>query len=107
MGVQTQITITCDYPECKCGQNGPAVVSWDKSSADSGKSMPPPEAQYLVVLSVGGETKSFCCQLHSATYFLPPGYEIKQKKLVPFPENPGWKDSPENGKEDNCESLPD
>lgn len=99
MGVQTQITITCDYSECNGGQNGPSVVSWDKTNADAGRTSPPPEAQYLVILTHNGETKSFCGQLHAAMYFLPQGYEINQKKVVPFPEKPGWEDSPENGKE--------
>jgi hypothetical protein len=45
----------------------------------------PDEAKYLVLFNQNGVPKSFCCQLHAAEYFLPPGYEAKQKQVVEFP----------------------
>ena len=74
MGIRNTVEIICDYSECKAGQNGQRVVLlWNKEDVDSGKTQAPPEAQYLVIFNQGGVTKSFCCQLHAAKYFLPPG----------------------------------
>ena len=86
MGIRNTIEISCDYSECRGGQNSkPVVYSWCKDDVESGRAQAPPEAQYLVIFNQGGVVKSFCCQLHAAQYFLPPGYEIKQKKVIPFP----------------------
>ena len=104
MGIQTTITVTCDYSECRAVQNKPSVVQYVKELVESGKEPWPEEAKYLVLFNEKGVQKSFCCQLHAAMYFLPPGYEAKQKAVVPIsgdepkpePETKvlDWKDTP-------------
>ena len=85
MGVSTTITVTCDYSGCRVANKGPAMVSWNKELADSGKVEPPEESKYLILFNQNGVLKSFCCQLHAAEYFLPPGYEAKQKQVIEMP----------------------
>lgn len=104
MGVRNTVEVTCDYPECKAGQNGnPVVYSWCKDDVEAGRAQAPPEAQYLVIFNQGGVTKSFCCQLHAAMYFLPPGYRIEQEPVVDIstrkPVEPWTEPSPDNGQE--------
>ena len=88
MGLKTTLSFTCDYSECKVGQTGPAVVQWCKEEAEKSDSAMPEEAKYLVIISQNGVLKTFCCQLHAAEYFLPPGYEAVQKKVIELPKKP-------------------
>jgi hypothetical protein len=102
MAVSKVVTVVCDYPGCKGSQGTPAVVSWDETAAERGTIPAPPEAAYLVIFNLQGVLKSFCCQLHAAEFFLPPGYEAKQKDLIQLPNKrshhkklvPDWKDEP-------------
>lgn len=85
MGVTKNVTVICDYPECRGGKNGPHVLNWCETDVENGRVSPPEDSKYLVLISHNGVLKSFCGQLHAALYFLPPGYEVKQKQVVPFP----------------------
>jgi len=97
MGVRTQIEVTCDYSECKGGKSGPSVVQWCKELVEAGKAELPEEAKYMVLFTQNGAQKAFCCQLCAAKNFLPPGYEVKQKAVIPFPAP--VQNSPVNGQE--------
>lgn len=93
MGVSKIVTVKCDYPGCNAGGKGPAVVSWCATDVEAGRATPPEEAKYLVLFQQTGTsgaitTFSFCCQLHAAEYFLPPGYEAKQKQVIELPKAP-------------------
>jgi len=101
MGIRNTIEISCDYSDCKGSKTGPTVVQWNKEEVESGRAQAPPEAQYFVFFNQSGVAKAFCCQLHAALYFLPPGCEITQKKVIPFPEKPGWRE------EDKAVEQPD
>ena len=94
MGLQTRITISCDFPGCK------ETVSWIKEDVESGKIIAPAASMYLVMFNQGGSLRCFCGQYHAAMYFMPPGYDVKKKKVEsitrgPVPEEP--QESPENG----------
>ena len=91
MGISTTIQITCDYKNCG-GTKGPAVITWNKEAVESGREQPTEAAQYLVPIAYKNQPHWFCCQLCCARFFLPPGYEAKQKPVVQFPESPGWKE---------------
>jgi hypothetical protein len=82
MGVSKTITVACDFKGCK------NVLTWSETEAAAGRQQPPEESLYLVLVTINGTNKSFCCQLHAAEYFLPPGYEAKQKHVIEFPSNP-------------------
>lgn len=108
MSIQTIITITCDYKDCKNGKSGPAVISWNKEAVESGQIPMPEEAKFMVAFNQGGVGKYFCCQLCASNYFLPPGYDIMRKKVetlpvavvdgpVAQPDGAGPEESPENG----------
>ena len=86
MGIQTQITATCDLKGCTSGQGSVGVVQWIQELVESGKTPMPELAQYLVILIHNNVKKTFCCQLHAAEYFLPPGYEAKQKQVIEVPK---------------------
>src|ERR1700678_3255871 len=108
MGVSKTITVVCDYPGCKGTKGGPAVLQWNETAVSNGQIEPPEEAKYIVSFSQqtvqGQRIFSFCCQLHAAEFFLPPGYEAKQKKVIDLP-NKGpvsqpdgeAEESPDNG----------
>ena len=92
MGVSRTLTIVCDLSTCSGGVSGPQVLSWNETLVNEGKAEPPELAKYLVLFTRDGVVKSFCCQLHAAEYFLPPGQEIVQKKVIELPkpqEEPG------------------
>lgn len=89
MGVQKTVTMTCDLNGCTSGQNGPSVISYNETLVNSGKEELPELAKYVVLLNHMNELKSFCCQLHAATFFLPPGYEAKQKQVIELPKSEG------------------
>ena len=82
MGVSKTVTVVCDYSKCLGNQTGPAVVQWNETDVSSGKAELPEEAKYLVLITHNNVQKAFCCQLHAAEYFLPPGYEAKQKQVI-------------------------
>ena len=97
MTVTTRITVTCDFKDCK------EVVSWDKEPVENGQAPAPEPAKYLVIFQMNGAQRSFCCQLHAAEFFLPPGYEAVQKQVIQLPErrshkklvpDKNWKDQP-------------
>ena len=89
MGVSKTITVICDYSGCGGGQNGPQVLQWSETEVERGRAEQPELAKYLVLINHLGVLKSFCCQLHAAEYFLPPGYEAVQKKVIELPERKG------------------
>lgn len=93
MGLQTTLTFTCDYSGCKGSKTGPAVVSYIKESVEAGYVPVPEEAKYMVIFTQGGTIRTFCCQLHAAESFLPPGYEATQKKVVEIPKQTGEPDT--------------
>lgn len=88
MGLQTTLTFTCDLPACTGNKGAPAVVSWVKEHAERDDAAMPELAKYLVMFSHNGVLKTFCCQLHAAESFLPPGYEAKQKQVIEMPKKP-------------------
>lgn len=85
MGVSKTVTVICDYSKCLGNKTGPAVVQWNETDVSSGKAELPEEAKYLVLITHNNIQKAFCCQLHAAEYFLPPGYEAKQKQVIELP----------------------
>jgi hypothetical protein len=85
MGVSKTVTVVCDYSKCLGNKTGPAVVQWNETDVSSGKAELPEEAKYLVLITHNNVQKAFCCQLHAAEYFLPPGYEAKQKQVIELP----------------------
>ena len=94
MGLQTRINISCDLPGCK------ETVSWIKEDVEGGKTIAPEASMYLVMFNQGGSLRCFCGQYHAAMYFMPPGYDVKKKKVQaitgsPVPDEP--QASPENG----------
>ena len=86
MSLKTTLTFTCDYAGCKASKTGPAVVSWIKEEAEINDAAMPKEAKYLVIFNQNGTLRTFCCQLHAAESFLPPGYEATQKKVIELPK---------------------
>ena len=91
MGVSKIVTVRCDYPGCTVTNGGPQILSWCATDVEAGRSAPPDEAKYLVLFQQTATsgvvtTFAFCCQLHAAEYFLPPGYEAKQKPVVELPK---------------------
>lgn len=86
MGVTTTIKIICDYPECKGGQNGPSEIKWINEEIKAGKQAPP-EASEVISFDLNGVKLAFCGRLHTSAFFLPPGFEIKAKKVVEFQNN--------------------
>jgi hypothetical protein len=80
MGVSKTITVTCDFKGCT------SVLSWNETEVGAGRQQPPEEALYLVLITHNNVQKAFCCQLHAAEYFLPPGYETKQKQVIELPK---------------------
>ena len=103
MGVSKTVTVVCDYSKCLGNKTGPAVVQWNETDVSSGKAELPEEAKYLVLITHNNVQKAFCCQLHAAKYFLPPGYEIKQTPVVDISTRksvePWTEPSPDNGQE--------
>ena len=89
MGVSKTITVACDLPGCK------AVLTWNETDVERGKAEAPEESKYLVLFAQNQVLKSFCCQLHAAAYFLPPGYEAKQKSIIELPKP---QEKPDNAK---------
>jgi hypothetical protein len=79
MSIQTVITATCDLKKCRQSS------TWKKEEVERNESLLPEEAKYLVMFNQNGVLKTFCCQLHAAEYFLPPGYEAKQKQVIELP----------------------
>jgi hypothetical protein len=61
------------------------VLSWNETEVGAGREQAPEETLYLVLITHNGVQKAFCCQLHAAEYFLPPGYEAKQKQVIELP----------------------
>jgi hypothetical protein len=57
------------------------------TEVEAGRQQAPDESKYLVLLNINGNQMAFCCQLHAAQYFLPPGYEAVQKKVIEFPKD--------------------
>lgn len=111
MGVSKTVTVTCDYSGCRENSGHPQVLIWNETDVEHGKIQPPELAKYLVLLTHNQTLKSFCCQLHASMYFLPPGYESTQKKIIDFPpKNPPMieqgdgvrEDDPVNGQGQNC-----
>ena len=88
MGLKTTLTVTCDYSGCKSPTGGPLVVQYIKEDVEAGSAQLPEEGKYLVTFNQNGVFKTFCCQLHAAESFLPPGYEAVQKKVVELPNKP-------------------
>ena len=105
MGVQKIIHVSCDYAKCKGGldKKSPAVLTWNETQANAGTSDPPEEAKYIVVINFGGKPLSFCCQLHAAEFFLPPGYEAVQGKLIEMPVQGKAEITPVTGQSEVCE----
>jgi hypothetical protein len=115
MGLRTDLTITCDYKGCLGSKTGPSVISWCKQDVDQQKVPPPEGYQYLITLVFKQMEFWFCCQLCAAKFFLPPGYDVTQRQVVPINPNAepaigepekkvDWKDlpmrsenSPDNG----------
>jgi hypothetical protein len=104
MGLKTTLTVTCDYEKCTAGKSGPLVVTYVKEDVESNNALLPEEAKYLVTFTSNGAFKTFCCQLHAAESFLPPGYEAVQKKVIELPkpaEEPAnvlpWTRKPDDG----------
>ena len=85
MGLQTTLTFTCDYSGCKGPTGGPLAVSWCQEAVQKDESLLPEEGKYLVMFNQNGVLKTYCCQLHAAESFLPPGYEAKQKQVIELP----------------------
>jgi hypothetical protein len=110
MGIQTTITITCDNKDCKGMQGKPVVIQWDKELVESGKVPAPDGYQYLIPLVFKQIGFWFCGQLCAAKFFLPPGYDVKQKAVVPINPNAepaiieetkvNWKDLPRRSEVD-------
>jgi hypothetical protein len=86
MGIERVVWITCDYEKCANGTGGkPALLTWNETHVESGQAQAPEESKYLVLSSHNGKPKTFCCQLCASKYFLPPGYDIMKRKVIPFP----------------------
>lgn len=115
MGLRNDITIACDFKDCK------SVVQWCKQDVDSQKVPPPEGYQYLLTLVFKQTEFWFCCQLCAAKFFMPPGYDLKQKQVVPINPNAepaidetaeDWKDlpqrsenSPDNGQPEHVDGY--
>jgi len=80
MSLQTTLTFTCDKSDCT------SVVSWCQEEVQKDESKLPELGKYLVMFNQNGVLKTFCCQLHAAESFLPPGYEAVQKKVIEIPK---------------------
>ena len=93
MGLRTTLTFTCDYAGCKGSKTGPAVVEYNKEAVEAGQVPVPEEAKYMVIFNQGGTVRTFCCQLHAAESFLPPGYEAVQRKVVEIPKSEKFAES--------------
>jgi hypothetical protein len=98
MGVTKQVTVTCDYPGCTENSGQPLSIQWSETDVERGAAQLPELAKFLVLLNFKQTQMAFCCQLHAAKFFLPPGYEAAQKKVVEFPKP--ITDSPVNGQGD-------
>ncbi len=85
MGIEKVVTIVCDFPGCPNGKKGPAVVQWNETRVNDGIEQAPEASKYLVVSSHNGVPKTFCCQFCAASYFLPPGWSLIQKKVRTLP----------------------
>lgn len=85
MGVEKVVTVVCDFPGCPNGKKGPAVLQWNETRVGEGKEDSPEAAKYLVFSSHNGQAKTFCCQLCASSYFLPPGWNLVQKKVQTLP----------------------
>ena len=86
MGLQTTKRIICDYSGCKVDKGSPSVIQWVHELVENGQQPMPEEAKYLVIFNMNGVAKTFCCQLHAAEFFLPPGYEARQKDVIEVPK---------------------
>ena len=86
MGVQNTVTVTCDYPKCKAGQNGARTVQWISEEVKAGQPLPE-GADEFISLNLNGQVLAFCGRLDAARFFLPDGFEIQAKKIVEFPDN--------------------
>jgi hypothetical protein len=80
MSLETTLAFTCDKADCR------QVVSWIKERAERDESAMPEVAKYLVIFNLNGAVKTFCCQLHAAEFFLPPGYAAMQNKTIEIPK---------------------
>jgi hypothetical protein len=85
MGIEKVITVVCDYPGCTYGKKGPAVVQWNETKVSTGENDAPEASNYLVFSSHNAVPKTFCCQICAASYFLPPGWDLVQKKVQTLP----------------------
>jgi len=99
VSLQTTLTFSCDKTDCN------NVVRWIKEEAERNEAAMPETAKYLVIFNQNGVLKTFCCQLHAAESFLPPGYEAVQKKVIELPkptEEPTnvlpWTRKPDDGR---------
>jgi hypothetical protein len=102
MGLSKQITVICDYSGCKENNGNPAVLSWNETAVANGQAEAPELSKYLVLFNQGTRLFSFCCQLHASMYFLPPGYEALQKKIVEMAsKNPPMIEQGDGVREDN------
>jgi len=120
MGISKTVTVVCDYAPCKGTNGGPQILTWNETDVEQGRAQAPELAQYLVLTSHKGVPKTFCCQLHAAEYFLPLGYEAKQKDVVELPVKRShkkketqakvvdWKDLPQRSERpENGQDQPD
>ena len=85
MGVEKVVTIVCDFKGCPNGKKGPAVIQWNETRVSEGQEEAPESAKYLVFSSHNGVSKTFCCQLCAASYFLPPSWNLVQDKVQILP----------------------
>ena len=83
--------MSCDFPGCK------ESCAWIKEDVEAGRASTPEKAAYMVMFNQGGAAKTFCGQYHAAMFFMPPGYEVKKKKVETLPVVVVPDVSPENG----------
>ena len=98
MGVEQKITVSCDYQDCRVDKSGRFMVQYNPDRVSQGLDPQPEGVSDGIILTINSRQFFFCSKLHAALFFLPPGYEFRQKRVVEFPRNePSPEPSPENG----------
>lgn len=102
MGVRNNVEISCDFVEKTTGVKCQVVVGWNQEDLKSGKVPVPEPAKTFISLNLNGVDLAFCGKPHAAKFFMPEGYEMKQKQVVSINSTPekeaeaelDWKDEP-------------
>lgn len=98
MGIEQQITVSCDYKDCRVDKSGRFMVQYNPDRVNQGLDPQPEGVSDGIILTINSRQFFFCSKLHASLFFLPPGYECKQKRIVEFPVAPTpTEPNPENG----------